>query len=280
MFFLFQAWWWKRVWKQLYKPWKWFLLKETTIPRLVYIDPLVKYESQQRQRFLSFGFSPEANNNIPSVFYNLASYQAVNYNHEVVSLFQSRVLIESTPQGNIIMLFDPVKLSFTYYSDSHISSYPLLNAVAMKYCRMFHSCDFFVDDHIRVSPLLSILKEHYYADNVLPPTVSLTPVEEDPDYEIIKSNAHLFKISKTGNGNGNKPLPHVNEKYRNRFLYLGRIRDFTPLQTISNRVETTQRILFPEQLSSSETPFSSCEMQIDWNKFKLREIFKSKLSVS
>ena len=70
---------------------------------------------------------------------------------------EKKILVENTPRGNVYMFYDSYKLAFSYYSDTNIS-YSILNAVAMKYCKMFKCADFFVDQNIiplkKESPLI------------------------------------------------------------------------------------------------------------------------------
>ena len=60
--------------------------------------------------------------------------------------WKTRVLIEYTPRGNIIMYYNPYKMGFSYYCDSTGIPYPILNAVAMKFVIMFNCRDFFIDE--------------------------------------------------------------------------------------------------------------------------------------
>ena len=60
------------------------------------------------------------------------------------------------------MYYDIYKLGFAYYSDVNSLPYSMLNAVAMKYCKIFKCNDFFVDQNIitdknKESPLIKIL---------------------------------------------------------------------------------------------------------------------------
>jgi hypothetical protein len=61
--------------------------------------------------------------------------------------WKKRILFDSTPRGNIVLFYDPYKQGFSYYSDQHIP-YSLLNAAAMKYCRLFRCRDFFMDEQV------------------------------------------------------------------------------------------------------------------------------------
>lgn len=68
--------------------------------------------------------------------------------NEIEKIWKTRILFETTPRGNIVMLYDPYKMGFSYYSDAYSLPYSLLNAVAMKYVIVFSCRDFFIDDQI------------------------------------------------------------------------------------------------------------------------------------
>ena len=99
------------------------------------------------------------NQNIDPVYYNIArlrqALEESSYEHEE-KRWRSRVLVEYTPLGNIIMNYDVYRFGFSYYSDNNSLNYDLLNAVAMKYVKIFHCLDFFMDETFYDSPLFDI----------------------------------------------------------------------------------------------------------------------------
>jgi hypothetical protein len=54
-------------------------------------------------------------------------------NEEEIKYLQNKIIIENTPNGNVIMFFDYDKKSFQYYSDFSIP-YSFLESVSKKYC--------------------------------------------------------------------------------------------------------------------------------------------------
>jgi len=89
------------------------------------------------------------NMNIHPVFYSKTDYieHMKDMDNDLEKEWKRRILMESTPHGNIIMYFDPFRRGFVYYSDETIQ-YSLLNAVVMKYVLLFRCRDFFLDDFI------------------------------------------------------------------------------------------------------------------------------------
>ena len=136
------------------------------------IDTDLEYYNKKKSRFIDTYKDSiiKYNLNIETIFYekvNLEELMKDNSNY-LEKKWKSKILIETTPRGNIIMFYNPYKLGFSYYSDSAGIPYPILNAVAMKYVTVFYCRDFFVDEYfvqsvkknglfIFDSPLLPIL---------------------------------------------------------------------------------------------------------------------------
>ena len=80
----------------------------------------------------------DINDNVEKEFYTKETYNNAleQENNILESNWKKRILIENTPRGNVYMYYDAYKLGFSYYSDTSSLSYNLLNAVAMKYCRI------------------------------------------------------------------------------------------------------------------------------------------------
>jgi hypothetical protein len=132
-------------------------------------DDTEKYIEKQTSDFLRIFLLTEEerrewNGNIDKSCYSLESFQELikEETNELELEWKRRLLIESTPRGNIIMFYDMFKQAFAYVSDQHMN-YPILNACAMKYVRMYRCIDFFVDGNILpdnvVSPFVLLQEE-------------------------------------------------------------------------------------------------------------------------
>lgn len=108
------------------------------------------FKSNQKKIIYSSNNKEKYNSNIENIFYNKEEYFGVinKKDNEIEKIWRTRILIESTPRGNIIMFYDPYKLGFSYYSDTNGIPYSILNAVAMKYIYIFRCLDFFVDNKL------------------------------------------------------------------------------------------------------------------------------------
>ena len=182
------------------------------------------------------------NQNIDPVFYDrkeLSRGLANNTILEQERVWQARILYESTPRGNIVMFYDVYKDGFSYYSDQSGIPYKVLNAVAMKYVITFRCRDFFMDETISSSPFIQYNKD-------------------DEKKEQDKKNETMKQLS-----SNNQSLPFVKFKNRqittqpsemigttyappqmsqqtntrdvkeyviNRFIYKGKMHNWSPLQ--------------------------------------------------
>jgi electron transfer flavoprotein alpha subunit len=111
------------------------------------------YIEKEKKKFLATYenlSNDDANTSIRPIFYQTDAYKNATSveNNELEQYWKRRILFENTPRGNIIMHYDAYKLGFTYYSDISGLPYSLLNAVAMKYVRIYKCRDFFMDTHI------------------------------------------------------------------------------------------------------------------------------------
>lgn len=105
------------------------------------------------------------------IFLNSYEKNSIDWNENVIDCtnctsdeknkWKSRMLLESTPRGNIMLMYDIEKQAFNYYMDTSGVSYTLLNAVAMKFVIIFRCRDFFIDENIipigSTSPLITLL---------------------------------------------------------------------------------------------------------------------------
>lgn len=111
------------------------------------------------------------NANIRPIFYNRDEFKN-NINkvdNDLEKEWSSRILIENTPQCNIIMHYNVFNEGFSYYSDQSGISYTILNAIAMKYVLTFRCRDFFIDEKMipddQSSPFIEYIREDERIEN-------------------------------------------------------------------------------------------------------------------
>jgi len=74
-----------------------------------------------------------------------AKEYATNYViEERLKKLQNCYIIETTPQGNVLMMYKSDRESFVYYCD-HVIPYRYLEVVARKYVKMFNCCMIYID---------------------------------------------------------------------------------------------------------------------------------------
>ena len=219
---------------------RFFLNKPTEIKQ---IQPINNYKSQSeldkiyiernRSQFLivistilNNKTDHQFNSNIDPIFYNIKEYTQLLENDNVLeSIWKTRLLLENTPRGNIIMFFDVYKFGFAYYSDQHIPPF-ILNAVAMKYVKMFRCFDFFLDNQLYkgVSSPLFMLQNNLPEPIQTKHNPNKSTLNNNPYARFKKyNNLPITPMGITTNILLIKPEPLNENVHKNKFMYLGKI---------------------------------------------------------
>jgi len=182
-----------------------------------------EYCLQKKERFRTFSQNTKKNENISKLFYDKKAYdEYMQYqNTDIEKKWKSKLMLENTPRGNILMYYDAYKMGFAYVSDQNGISYEILNACAMKYVQMFFCYDFFIDEIVHSELSTSALAE-------------------------IMSHYTPLKLTHSLSAN----LKNKNENIRNKFLYLGKMStgNFQILQPIHTDVKKKSLPLFQSAL--------------------------------
>ena len=202
------------------------------------------YEKKNRIRFIENGKNDGEeklwNENIDPLFYDKKELNKVleTKNNVLEKVWNSRILYESTPRGNIVMFYDVYKDGFSYYSDQTGIPYKVLNAVAMKYVITFRCRDFFMDETISSSPFIQYNKDD-------------EKKEQDKKNNIMKqmssNNQSLPFVKFKGRQTTTQPSEMIGstqvvqqqssnimimkEYVNNRFIYKGKTKNWSPLQS-------------------------------------------------
>lgn len=197
----------------------------------------------------------ELNSNIEPLFYSKEEYTAF-LKEEITPielLWKSRILMESTPRGNIIMFYNTYKMGFSYYCDSNGIPYSILNMVAMRYVTIYKCLDFFVDNEftVRESPLIKIHMDK--------PREKKEINDNDKKQNLIISNTNApfakFKNYKKSNQNQEQNQTKTKQEnisnkefqfHRNTFISMGKTSNFSILQTVDKKKKKIRKILFNE----------------------------------
>jgi len=187
------------------------------------------------------------NSNVDTCFYDKCEYkEAVEVeNNDLEKKWRTRILMENTPRGNVIMYYDAFKQGFVYYSDNSNIPYPIMNAVVMKYVLLYRCRDFFVDENIvpedNKSPFIDLYinekpakktKESDDSNNAESMSIS---TQSDVFAKLKTYNTVSSKIVSTENpdnlnNESNKTEPEKTYA-RNRIVHLGKISNFRFIQS-------------------------------------------------
>jgi len=206
-------------------------------PSVLKTETVKYYETAKTKLLNTYESDYDANANIDAVFYDKPKYteEMEIHNNEQELVWKRRILMDSTPRGNLIMYYDPYKLGFAYYSDVYMP-YHILNAAAMKYVVMYRCRDFFVDELIVPETHPSKLVKLYFTE-----TKKETTTTSNSNTDTTKSNTDVFAKLK----NYNKPSSRVSsdatvtkelkrdakqEKVKNVFINLGKTCNYCIIQ--------------------------------------------------
>jgi hypothetical protein len=159
------------------------------------------------------------------------------------------------------MYYDVYKKGFAYYCDQQSIPYIVLNTLAMKYVRWFRCRDLFIDDSVdsQCSPssLIQLEKEEEKKE--------IVEKNKTHDYSSLKEklkSGPFAKLKKYNNSSQKiedvsqttKPKTENIVKNKNRFLYMGKILNYSFIEKINNKPKINS-ILFGENKSIYSSMF-------------------------
>lgn len=202
-------------------------------------NPQPSYIEYQERKFLSL-FAQNThddnqyNSNINKLFYLKKEYnELMKRDNNMEDEWKTRMLIENTPRGNILMYYDPYKMGFSYYSDNKGIPYNLLNAIAMKYVTIYRCRDFYFDNTMDglSSPLAKLHlddeKKEKKKSNINEKESKLLKdaLKDGPFAKLKKTKQDNHKDNK--NEQDNTPQKKI---YTNKFVHLGKVTNFNVLK--------------------------------------------------
>jgi len=180
-----------------------------------------------------------------------------NPENELEKKWQTRILFENTPRGNIIMHYNPFKNAFAYYCDNSSLPYTILNAVVMKYVLLYRCIDLFIDEHVcseNSSPLVQYIKDYEKEQEKKPESEKLALPKS-------KAFAKFKKYSNTATDTSDSKSESTTLKMINSIVYMGKIANFSFIQKSSKKKSVGFRSKLLEGLDS-QTKITS------WRDFK------------
>jgi len=197
------------------------------------------YSENQKDRFNKILSNEKVNYNcnIEKPFYIKDEYDDIMKEENTLEKkWKTRMLFQTTPQGNIMMYYDAYKLGFAYYSDESVVSYDVLNSCAMKYVEIYRCLDFFMDEYVMKDKLMP-LKDIHFKEEV-------NDNEEKKKFSV--SNNVFAKLKKNTKEKEEKSKQEKSkqekskeenepERLMNKFICLGKINNMKLIQTVSNK---------------------------------------------
>ena len=194
--------------------------------------------------FEKHSFHATYNSNVSSLFYKpeeLENELLIDGN-EIEKRWKTNILIEDTPDGNIVMYYDAYKQAFAYTCDKQLS-FKIITAVAMKYVIEFRCIDFFVDTTILPadykSPLTIAAEEHEKRELQKKKEKKEKMGINFEGAPFIKQKRKIFEnVAKKEKSEKNRTTQEL--VYKNTFQYKGRLCTVPFLQDYVDKIEKSE----------------------------------------
>ena len=236
--------------------------------------------------------SADENSNIDPVLYDFVKRKDVfaSADNDFEKQWKSRILMENTPRGNVMMFFNPYLLSYHYYSDEQIIPYKILEQVATKYVVMYRCKDFFIDVEKRPgNKILEVLqkeedslKSKKMKVNDITKCVNIQSESKDVFAALKDYRSEAIKPTEQ---NGLKPTKKKVEepKFSNKFVRIGKMCEFNITQKpVDKKINAVNELMFGEKPVNKVVDFFDdleiVEMPEEEEVKSSYKMFKSQLS--
>jgi hypothetical protein len=246
--------------------------------------------------------SADENSNIDPILYDFVKRKEVfaSADNDFEKQWKSRILMENTPRGNVMMFFNPYLLSYHYYSDEQIIPYKILEQVATKYVVMYRCKDFFIDVEKRPgNKILEVLqkeedslKSKKMKVNDITKCVNIHSESKDVFAALKDYRSEATKAKPTdpkANDKPTEPTKKVEEpKFSNKFVRIGKMCEFNITQKpVDKKIKAVNELMFGEKpvnkvvdffddLEIVEMPEEEEEVKSSYKNFKTQQLFKLK----
>ena len=244
------------------------------------IKPVYKsepeYETVYKKELAFFKTDPieKASSNIEKDLYDYDKRKTIfsESANETEKRWRSRILIEHTYRGNVIMYYDSYRMAFAYYSDEQVVPHKALYHAAIKYVVRYRCRDFFIDmDVFPDNPMIEVLKKE---DEILKtkskPTYNpegeikkLPAKKEKPNPVFAKLKDYRNKKDDTNNKTKDHP-------FSNKFVRMGKTCEFNITQRPPNKkIEAVNSLLFSDKpISKVADFFDDLSISVDESKIE------------
>ena len=183
--------------------------------------------------------------------------------------WKSRILIESTPRGNVMMYFNPYSLAYHYYSDEQIIPFKILQQVATKYVVMYRCKDFFIDAEERPNnKMLEILNKE--EDSLKSKKMKVNDITKCVNLKADQSKDDVFASLKDyrsevkPNEVNQKPaIKKPEPKFSNKFVRIGKMCEFNITQKPTDKkIEAVNDLMFGAKPVNKVVDFFDDDLEI------------------
>jgi hypothetical protein len=238
-----------------------FLKKKSTPPQpITKVHEETQFEKSCKKYALFYDNKTEdESSNIDPVLYDFEKRKEIfgQVDNDQEKLWKSRILLENSPRGNVLMYYNPYTLSFVYHSDEQIIPYIILEQIAKKYVVMYRCKDFFIDSVKRPeNKVLEVLQKEEDAlkskkMKVADITKCVNVQSDSKDvFAALKDYRTPAGPAQTSNGPNNKQNKRtVKEeeevKFSNKFVRIGKMCEFNILQKPADKkIEAVNELMF------------------------------------
>ena len=234
--------------------------------------------------------SADENSNIDPILYDFLKRKEVfaSGDNNFEKQWKSRILIENTPRGNVMMYFNPYLLSYHYYSDEQIIPYKILEQVATKYVVMYRCKDFFIDVEKRPgNKILEVLQKE--EDSLKSKKMKVNDITKCVNIHSESKDVFAalkdYKSEATDpNGLKEPTKKKVEEpKFSNKFVRIGKMCEFNITQKpVDKKIKAVNELMFGEKPVNKVVDFFDdleiVEMPEEEEVKSSYKLFKSQLS--
>jgi len=171
----------------------------------------------------------------------------VELTKEQLDGYKNNIVMENTPLGNVIMLYDNKKEAFVFYSDSTIP-YRYLEVVGRKYVATYKCKKIFVDmdEQLKEAEEKKVKKQEQKSENVETnsnKTTASTTAKKDvfAKFKTYNNNVTKEVAAAPSKNAGNKDVTKKNtdnallKENANRYTYEGKLANFSFLQSVDKK---------------------------------------------
>ena len=234
-----------------------FFKKKSTPNTLAKVHEETQFEKSSKKFALFYDNKTEDEcSNIDSVLYDFVQRKEIfgQVDNAPEKIWKSRILLENSPRGNVLMYYNPYTFSFVYHSDEQIIPYIILEQIAKKYVVMYRCKDFFIDSVKRpANKILEVLQKEEDALKSKKMKVSditkCVNVQSDSKdvFAALKDYRTPTQASNGPNNNkqNKRAVKEEEVKFSNRFVRIGKMCEFNILQKPADKkIEAVNELMF------------------------------------